>query len=454
MILARGRSDEDLEDAFGYVETAKSRSLSDLLAFGSPGSGKPAVEGNPLVQELNELRQEINWYYRQIGAEELLGGEASQTRLSRLRPEVREREQRLLRTLRRLQSTDAELSSLRGSSVADLDSLRASLPDGCALIEYFTARGALHCFRLDQGGLQARVADDLTRVRELHRQLRFQFGKFRVGGDYMKRFGEMFEAQALALLQDLHQALLGEWGAAEGIRHLVIVPHDFLHQLPFHALHDGERFLIDRVSVSYAPSATVFQLCSQRHIEAEDRSLVMGVPDERAPRILDEAQAVAEILPNARLLVGEAATRESLSAHGDGCRFLHLATHGLYRKDNPMFSALQLGDTRMSLLDLYDLKLEVELAVLSGCGTGLSDVQGSDELIGLTRGLLFAGARSVVATLWDVNDDSTADFMRHFYGRLADGLRPAEALRDAMTALQETHPHPYYWAPFVLTGTH
>jgi CHAT domain-containing protein len=117
-----------------------------------------------------------------------------------------------------------------------------------------------------------------------------------------------------------------------------------------------------------------------------------------------------------------------------------------------MFSALELGDARLSLLDLYDLELEVELAVLSGCGTGLSYVQGSDELVGLTRGLLFAGARSVLATLWEVNDESTADLMRLFYGRLATDPRPARALQHAMATLRQTHPHPYYWAPFVLTG--
>ena len=423
-----------------------------MLAFGSAGAGAPAAADNPLMGELRELRQEINWFYRQIGAEELKGGELSQARLQTLRADVRQRERRLLRNLRRLQATDAELSSLQGSSVADIASLRAALPDNGALIEYFIARGELYAFRLDRRTIEVRNLGSVAAVSELHRKLRFQFGKFRVGGDYMARFGQMFQAQALMLLQELHQALLADLEIEEGVEHLVIVPHGFLHHIPFHALYDGESFLIDKLSVSYAPSATVFQLCSVRTERAEERSLVVGVPDKRAPRILDEARAVAEILPNSRLLLNEEATRESLSALGNGCRFVHIATHGLYRKDNPMFSALQLGDTRLSLLDLYDLKLEAELAVLSGCGTGLSDVQGSDELVGLTRGLLFAGARSVAATLWDVNDESTAEFMRHFYGRLTEEREPAGALRHAMVSLRESYPHPYYWAPFVLTG--
>jgi hypothetical protein len=450
--LAGDDSDEGAAAAFEHVERAKSRGLSDLLAYGSPGMGRPSADGDPLVAELAELRQEINWYYRQIGTEELRGGEASQARLGQLRAEVRQRERQLLRDLRRLQATDVELSSLQGSSVADLASLRAALPEGSTLIEFYTARGVLYRFELDRDHLVARRLGAVAPIRELQRHLQFQFGKFRLGGDYIERFGKTFLAQALELLKELYRPLLGDWRPGDDIRHLIVVPHDFLHHVPFHALHDGERFLVDRLSVSYAPSATVFQLCSQRKIQAAGHSLVMGVSDERAPQIHDEAQAVAATLPGSRLLLGSEATRESLARLGDGCRFLHLATHGLYRKDNPMFSALQLGDTRMSLLDLYDLKLEVDLAVLSGCGTGLSDVQGSDELVGLTRGLLFAGARSVVATLWDVNDDSTAKFMQHFYGRLIEAAEPAEALQQAMVSLRQEHPHPYYWAPFVLTG--
>ena len=453
-VTLAGEDADRAASAFRHVETAKSRGLADLLAFGSAGIGKPSAEGNPLVEELTELRREINWQYRQIAAEELESGEASKDRLARLRGEVRQRERRLLRTLRRLQATDAELSSLQGSSVADLETLRAALPADAMLLEFFVARGSLYRFQLDRRRLEAHEIGPVDRVRELYSQLQFQFGKFRVGDEYVARFGGLFQRQAETLLGQLRDLLLGDWRPGEEARHLILVPHDFLHHVPFHALFDGTRHLVDELTVSYAPSATVYHHCARRQVRSAQRSLVMGVSDERAPRIIDEARAVAEILPDSTLLLGEEATRDRLSRHGNGCRFLHLATHGLYRKDNPMFSALQLGDTRMSLLDLYDLKLEVEVAVLSGCGTGLSDVRGSDELVGLTRGLLFAGARSVVATLWDVNDDSTAEFMRHFYGALNSGSAPAQALRRAMLSLREEHRHPFYWAPFVLTGAY
>ncbi len=117
-----------------------------------------------------------------------------------------------------------------------------------------------------------------------------------------------------------------------------------------------------------------------------------------------------------------------------------------------MFSAIQMGDSRLSLMDLYGIRLKAELVVLSGCGTGMSAVSGADELVGLTRGLLYAGARAVVATLWDVNDESTAQFMEGFYRHLLASERPAAALRAAQLELRERYPHPYYWAPFLLVG--
>ena len=117
-----------------------------------------------------------------------------------------------------------------------------------------------------------------------------------------------------------------------------------------------------------------------------------------------------------------------------------------------MFSAIQLGDSQLSLFDLYHLELSAELVTLSGCGTGLNVVVGGDELLGLVRGLLYAGAEAVLVTLWDVNDKSTAEFMKVFYELLQTTPNKASALQGAMQRLRESYPHPYYWAPFVLIG--
>ena len=117
-----------------------------------------------------------------------------------------------------------------------------------------------------------------------------------------------------------------------------------------------------------------------------------------------------------------------------------------------MFSSIRLGSSQLSLFDIYQLRLSSELTTLSGCSTGLNVVEGGDELIGLVRGLLYAGAQAVLASLWDVNDKSTAEFMKFFYERLRTNPNKALALQAAMRKLRENYPHPYYWAPFILIG--
>jgi CHAT domain-containing protein len=106
----------------------------------------------------------------------------------------------------------------------------------------------------------------------------------------------------------------------------------------------------------------------------------------------------------------------------------------------------------LSLYDLYELQLPVELLTLSGCGTGLNVVAAGDELLGLTRGLLCAGAQTVLLSLWDVHDRTTAEFMSSFYRQLAQEWEKGAALQRAMLELRARNPHPYFWAPFVLVG--
>jgi CHAT domain-containing protein len=180
--------------------------------------------------------------------------------------------------------------------------------------------------------------------------------------------------------------------------------------------------------------------------------LILGVPDRHTPSIYEELQAVAEVVPQAKLLLGPNASKSALMENGPHSRFIHIAAHGFFRRDNPMFSGLRLGDSFLTLYDLYELKLPAELITLSGCSTGLSVIAAGDELIGLSRGLLSAGARRLLLTLWDVNDDSTAEFMKAFYGRVASHPELAWALRAAMIEIRKSHPHPYYWSPFILVG--
>jgi CHAT domain-containing protein len=191
---------------------------------------------------------------------------------------------------------------------------------------------------------------------------------------------------------------------------------------------------------------------------------------ERIPRLLasgDEADAIMSAAPwwSGFKAVGfEASRSTAMSSKLEQYRIVHFATHGLLNNEHPELSGIVLSlvdhkgqpqDGFLRLHDIYNLKLPVDLVVLSACNTGLGkDVRG-EGLIGLTRGFMYAGASSVVASLWKVDDEATAELMRLFYGyMLRDGLAPAAALRKAQLEMsqQKRWQSPYFWAGFIIQG--
>jgi CHAT domain-containing protein len=285
------------------------------------------------------------------------------------------------------------------------------------------------------------------------RLLQFQLSKMRLGEEYARVHAAALMRAAQEHLRGLYQELFEPFSSEiKEAQHLIFAPHDLLHHLPFHALFDGERYLIDRFTVSYAPSASIYALCNQKAPLRGGSSLVMGVPDAKAPCIADEVRSVAGLLPDVQTFMGESATLAKLRELGPVSRFVHIATHGFFRQDNPMFSGIRLGDGHLSLYDLYQVRLPAELITLSGCATGVNVVAAGDELLGLVRGLIHAGAQSLLLTLWDVDDRSSAQFMSSFYRRLLVSGNKALAVQQAIQEAREATPHPFYWAPFFLVG--
>jgi CHAT domain-containing protein len=448
--LAFGPEEEHQRAAFHYMEKAKSRSLADLIAFRAV-SLTPRVAGIA-SDEVRRLRQELNWHYRQVQDQENRSGKGAARRLETLRGQTQAIERQLAKSLDELRRTDEEFSALESGTTFTLEEVRASLPPDTILLEYYQAMGRMYVGILSADRLETIPLGPVAELRSLHRLLQFQLAKFRLGSDYTNAYAAPLRAATEGHLRGIYDAVIGPIRDRLNASHLVIVPHDVLHFVPFHALFDGARYLIDDFTISYAPSASVYRLCRVKPARSSGNALVMGVPDAQAPFITDEVQAVAEVLPGARVFMGAEATSVQLQRYGASSRFIHIATHGSFRKDNPMFSSIRLGDGPLNVYDLYQLQLSAELVTLSGCGTGLSVVVGGDEQLGLVRGLLYAGAQAVLLALWDAHDRSTADFMKAFYGRLREGWPIAKALQDSMQGLREQCPHPFYWAPFMVIG--
>jgi CHAT domain-containing protein len=239
---------------------------------------------------------------------------------------------------------------------------------------------------------------------------------------------------------------------------LLIVPHGPLHLLPFHALWNGSSHLIEQHEVVYAPSASLY---ARQHGPGRGpkrgRAVVVGVADAAAPLIDAEVRRVAERLgaDGADTLLGPEATAERVARAFDGAGVIHLACHARFAPAAPMGSGVRLADRWLTMRDIYALKLDADHMTLSGCETGRSPVRGGDELMGLLRGFFAAGAGSLLASLWRVDDESAAEIMSTFYGlwyREQGAQTKAAALREAQLEGLTRRSHPAFWAPFRLVG--
>jgi len=260
--------------------------------------------------------------------------------------------------------------------------------------------------------------------------------------------------------------------------HLAIIPHQQLHYLPFAALTDGERYLIDDYTLTVLPSASALPFiqdnAQQTAYSGQPSALIVGNPvtadyDTVAslattrdslgslPFAEREAKAIAELF-GVEPLIGEAATESAVQEQVPQANILHLAAHGKFNPVAPLNSLIALApdeenDGWLTVGESYGINLEhTDLVVLSACETNLGDLSAGDELVGLTRALIFAGTPSVIASLWAVEDEATSLLMERFYIHLKGGVGKAEALRQAQIEVRAEYPNPYYWSGFVLSG--
>jgi CHAT domain-containing protein/Tfp pilus assembly protein PilF len=268
-------------------------------------------------------------------------------------------------------------------------------------------------------------------------------------------------------LQDLHAWLVAPLEEHLSTAQVGVIPHQLLHYVPFAALNDGRSYFGDQYTLFNLPSASAYQFIMHNGQTASQingrPALVFGNPDtgelnlSPLPHAESEAKIVAEMLqaPN---YTGVAASEEQFWQAANDADVIHLAAHGGYNSANPLYSAIYLGsggerDGLLEVHEIYSLDLSAtDLVVLSACETNVGELSAGDEVVGLTRAFIFAGTPTVIASLWNVDDEATAILMASFYSHLQAGMGKAEALRQAQMEAREEYPSPYYWAAFVLSG--
>lgn len=361
-------------------------------------------------------------------------------------------ERELLETDRRSQLTRGAPSPA-AAAVGDAGMLCAELSEDQALVEFHLLGDRLLACVLDRD----RVTHHQWAVPGLTERLaglRFQIDALRGGASHLARHADQLLARARAHLLALYR-LCWEPVAARvrGRRQLVVVPHRLLHYVPFGALHDGEAWLVARHELVQSPSAAIWRAGRDRARGRHDSVLAVGVGGPALPHVQREVDAVqAAFGPHAATLRGDQATTAALRGAVPGADVVHLACHGTFRADSPYFSSLSLADGPLTLRDAAALPLTASLVTLSACETALSRVAPGDELVGLVRGFLLAGVPSIVASLWTVDDASTASLMQDFYAGLRAGQGPAAALAGAQRTMAGQGAHPFHWAAFAVHG--
>ena len=439
------------EETFSCMEAAKSRSMIEMI-LRNGDSLQPEGTDNSNLRKIRDLRAEIKWFDHRIEFEQLRPEGISHEQIERLQREVRSCERALRKAQRELPHDQRADEDMEVPTVLCVKEIQSTIPADSMLVEYYSTGDDLIAAVLSQNNLTIEPVGSLAQAERSLQLLRFQLSKFQMGGDYTSHLEEPLLNATLGHLESLYDQLIRPLRSLLRVRHVVFVPHGPLHFLPFHALRNNGEFVGDCYSVSYAPSANIFAWCQRKTIPERQDSLIFGIPDAQAPQIKAEVEHVAALLPQAKLYLGTQATSQVLLEKGSEASLLHIATHGMYRHDNPMFSGIRLSDRYLNLYDLYRLRLNAKLVTLSGCATGMNFVAAGDELLGLQRGLFYAGAACLLLSLWDVHDQTTAELMHEFYRQYIQTGDTATSLQRATRCLREQHLHPYFWAPFVLVG--
>jgi len=438
------------QDAFSTAERLRARSFLDQLENGG------TVSRNEEERELEfALRERVRQLQSALEEEQnLLPPERRQLAVDIFSSE-------LLTAEREYQ---AFLDDLKGRSAIGpaLAEVQERLKPGEALVEYVVGDERVMIFVMQPGKLSAVISElrhvDLFAKVNLVREL------------IQDPVNNQWWLPAASLSDSLLKPLQ-EKDLLDGVKHLYLVPHDILNYLPFALLPVSsavdERVVMEQYTLTYLPAAVTLIGTLQKN-KTTQSLLALAPAKSRLRYALEEARSITELYQgDSRLLSGADATESAFKEQAGSYRVLHLSTHGYFNLKNPLLSGLELeedgkNDGRLEVHEILSLSLDAELVTLSACETGMgsgyfNEIPAGDEFVGLTRAFLLAGSRSVLATLWEVDDRSTVEIMIGFYSRLDQPGQTngqAVALAQVQRELKNStkYKHPFYWAPFVLVG--
>jgi CHAT domain-containing protein/Flp pilus assembly protein TadD len=446
------------KEAWSYLERSKARTCLDLLGNRRIDFREKAAP--ELIQKEKELDGRILELQAHLNKESDIGKRKIIS--SHIEPLQKEYEE----VIEKMKLACPEYASLRIVQVSTLKDIQDRLDKDALILEYFIGDEKSYLFLIDKDNLRVvNIPQTEKSIKEMITALERRM---------------QTKAPCEEQIRALSEALIKPaWEEVKNKKKLIVIPHSALYYLPFNILSDEDgKCLVTNHQILTLPSASVWKLCLDKPVNKGEKLSAYAIGnynvayldrknddisllstqnltrDETGPlpATKDEVESIAALYPGGITLIGDKMTSAEVKETIKQGNLVHFATHGILDIKHPLFSGLMLSDKILTTAEIFSLETNARIVVLSACNTAGGELSQGDELVGISRAFMYAGAPVVVASLWKVSDNSTAKLMSYFYENLKKGEPAGEAMRNAQLRLMKAYPHPYYWAPFVVIG--
>lgn len=482
-VLLKEKEEGYEKESLRYAEQVKSRVLLEMLtASGIRGESK--VEQKILDQERG-FQQRLAALRKQIEVLAELGSTAPVGKLVGVQKELDQMAEKYENFIKGVKLQNTELASLFSIDIYEVKNIQKLLKPDTTLLEYFIAtnktyawlitRDKIKAYEIGENGkeISAKVNEfRLANMSNRSRRLTPPMMTIVIDTEQKKETTEDKRREDMVkykeLSEEFHKTLVSPIEKDIKTEKVIIVPHGSLHKIPFASLYDGNKYLIDKYSISILPAASVMQYIEKKRSPNNKRLLAFANPiADYVPGFFPlenaetEVSKISQYFSKQETYYREEATEGMAKENSSSPDVIHFACHGEFNDRQPLQSGLLLAkddenDGYLQVHEIFGLNLEnANLVTLSACETALGKIQGGDDMVGLSRGFIYAGTPSILATLWNVDDRSTSILMKQFYDNWQNkGMAKPEALRQAQLAIKSMpgYKHPYYWAAFEMIG--
>jgi tetratricopeptide (TPR) repeat protein len=470
-----------------YAERIKSRTFLEMLASRGVSGRK---EDETVLRQDRSYQEQIIVLRKRLETLEGLGSKASQGEKGEVEKEFNHVSARYESFLQDVKLKGDEVGSMIGAESISISKIQSLLDTTTTLLEYLTAKDKVYAWLLTKDSVNVYEMDLGVKKKEPMPPSSASLIEARVNDfllpnisnkprkaadpiiiyipsdekkETMQAERERNRQRFSQSVQDFHKDMISPVEKDIQTRNLIIVPHGVLHKVPFAALSDGKQYMADKYSLSILPAASVIEYVVKKRKTSKSNILALANPKtDYVPLDFAEVEGenISKLFSGREVYTLDKATESIAKSKSSTFNVIHFASHGQFNEKQPLQSGLLLAkdkenDGFLQVHEIFSLDLKnANLVTLSACETALSKIQGGDDLVGLSRGFIYAGTPSLLASLWEVDDKSTSILMESFYKNWLKGMSKPDALREAQLELKKIpqYSHPFYWAPFIMIG--